>query len=222
MAPSSTAPKPPAGKAGSGLNKKIGPVPVKYLLAAAIVVVGYLLWRHYKASASTSAGSNSTPTGLDDTTGVTPSSDGAGGGASGDQGTTAASTPTYSPLPGTFNYYFSSATPNQGGGNTSDPQVPNNDTQPQTSFGPNIPSLVPEAQMTSSVFAGADFAPFNPGNYQAPTDITSTLAAPSKTVQIGGGSTATTSAAKKSTVSANTDVVARGIAATAKRSGKLQ
>lgn len=79
--------KPGSAKGGSGLNKKVAGVPVKVIIFLVALVAGYLLFRHFKGSTTTSAGSNATP----DTSQTIPigsgtgtgSDDSTGGGASG-------------------------------------------------------------------------------------------------------------------------------------------
>lgn len=81
------APSKPGSAKGKGLNGKIGPVPVKVAIFLVALVAGYLLFRHFKGSTTTSAGSNATPDpsqtiplGAGSGTG---SGDSTGGGASG-------------------------------------------------------------------------------------------------------------------------------------------
>lgn len=141
-------PPPPKAGAGKGLNKKIAGVPAKYLLAAAVAVVGYLLYRHFRAQGSSSAGSTATP--QEPTLQPSAPQDSLGGGASGGGGDVpppdtsaldaaqqqlqdlvssllgAAAPAVQPPLP-TSTFPLAPATPqtpDTGGGNTSPPPPP--------------------------------------------------------------------------------------------------
>lgn len=182
------APSKPAVK-GKGLNGKIGPVPVKVVIFVGAAVVAYLLYRHYKGSQTTSAGSNATPA-ADSTIPFTPP-DSTGGGASGggtspiDSGTP--STPNS--FPPIFNFTFGSPNQPDSGGNVSTPTGPTaaSSSQPLTSFAKQEsylagdPVLIPAGQRTGAAGSGLK-------------DVSGALAPPTHVVTLGGGKT--TSAGK--------------------------
>jgi hypothetical protein len=131
----------PRPGAGSGLNKKIAGVPAKYLAAAAILIVAYLAYRHFKGSQSTSAGSNATP--APSSTLPVAQGDSTGGGGSGSIGDSgAAPNPTLTAAPQVPPIYlFGLGNTPPAGGNTSPPAAAAS-SQPVTSFTSQL-SLTP-------------------------------------------------------------------------------
>lgn len=164
------------------LDGKIGPVPKKPLVLVLALVVGFLVYRHFKNTQTTSAGSNATPPPSatlpptpQDTTGGGASGSSTGSDdvfgplfgqlfslASGDQAIaqTLASNPQGSTTNSTYYYYPSSGQPDTGGGNTSTPTTATiaTDTTPVTTFpwqAPIDPNIVRAAEEGAKAFSGA-------------------------------------------------------------------
>lgn len=171
---------------GKGLNGKIGPVPVKVVIFAAALIVGYLLYRHHQGSKTTSAGTGAAPDAS--STIPFPPQDSTGGGASGGGGDMSAPVTPGAPnqFPPVFN--FALTTPQaqtlpEAGGNTSTPvtATPSSSSQPVTSFtAPFLPTRQ-AAQIAGAFYSSAQTP-------QPPASIYSTILA------TGGGKTASTAA----------------------------
>lgn len=206
--PAKTSPK-------GALGKKIGPVPVKYLLVVVIAVGGYLLFRHFKGQTTTSAGTSSVP----QSASLSPPapSDSTGGGASGlGSGdlsnllglfgqqesallanntafqsiaqTLSASPPTSTSTTTTY-YYPSSGQKDTGGGNTSSGTGASGTTgtQPASSFPASSAVGKAAQEVASLVPAGGSGAP---GSY-TPATVTAVATpvskSPTKTVDYAPG-----------------------------------
>jgi hypothetical protein len=217
---------PSSGSGGTGLNKKIAGVPAKYLLAAAVAVVGYLLYRHYKANAGTSAaGSTSTP--ADQTVQPPAPADSLGGGSSGGgdiasptdvsgQAADLASSLLQSLAglqqpPGATNYYYGygAGTPQgTGGGNTTPPPEAILPSQPPTSQPPPGPAVLPTllaatVTPTAQAVSGGTVFTFTPAQQAAISQMPNAL----NTI----GSDAAQSAAKTTAAAAKTAAAATAV-----------